>query len=648
MRGHLLAGVLVASACGGEPARDPIKPPYPRGLIILGIDGMDPKITSDLLARGELPHLAALIERGGWSELDTTSPPQSPVAWSTFITGELSDGHGIYDFVHRDAHELSPYLSTSKVTPPEHSIEIGSLALSFGSPDVSLLRGGTAFWELLERHGVPATVVKVPANFPPPTTRVAESMSGMGTPDLMGTYGTYQLVSNAPDAHHGSGGLVHRISFGTGDRASTSITGPADPLSADGDAMQLPVEIVRDPDVGAALIRIGDREVILTAGEWSRWEPISFDPGLLAGEVSGMVRLYLRGVEPFHLYISPINLDPLAPAMPLSSPPDYATELAHDIGRYYTQGMPEDTKAYSSGALDAPEFLSIVDRVMTETEDAMQRELSRFRGGLLFVYLSSIDQASHVFFRSLDPDAPPEERAHADVIPALYRRVDRWIGQISAGLDPSTRLVVMSDHGFAPYRTKVHLNTFLARRGYLVVLPADRRQPGPLGHIDWTRTQAYALGLNQVFVNVRGREGHGTVAPEERAVVAARLERDLLTLRDPDSGVSAVTRVDRPLPGDFPGRAPDLIVGYRRGYRSSDESALGAVGDVVFEPNRDRWSGDHCMDPSAVPGVFISDQPISKGARPGLIDLAPTILHYFQISSPPELAGRPLLPEEPT
>lgn len=643
----MVACLLVASACG-ESARTQQKASHPRGLIVLGIDGMDPQITRDLLSRGELPHLAAMIERGGWSELETTSPPQSPVAWSTFITGEHSEGHGIYDFVHRDAHHLSPYLSTSKVTPPEHSLEIGSFALSFGSPDVSLLRGGTAFWELLERHGVPATVVKVPANFPPPGTNVAESMSGMGTPDLMGTYGTYQLVTDA-EQRGSSSGIVHRISFGTGQRAHTSITGPADPLSADAIAMQLPLEIVRDPDADAALIRIGDRELILTAGEWSGWEPISFDPGLLAGEVPGMVRLYLRHARPeFHLYISPINLDPFDPAMPLSSPPAYATELARDIGRYYTQGMPEDTKAFSSGALDATEFLSIVDRVMTETEATMQRELARFRGGVLFVYLSSVDQASHVFFRSLDPEAPPDERAHADVIPSLYRRVDRWIGQIAAGLDPSTRLVVMSDHGFAPYRTKVHLNTFLAHRGYLAILPPEQRQPGPLGHIDWARTQAYGLGLNQVFVNLRGREGSGTVSPDERAVVISRLERDLLTLRDPDSGESAVTRVDRPPPGDFPGRAPDLIVGYRRGYRSSDESALGAVGDVVFEPNRDRWSGDHCMDPSAVPGVFISDRPMAAGAAPGLIDLAPTILHHFQIPPPPELAGRPLLPEDPT
>jgi predicted AlkP superfamily phosphohydrolase/phosphomutase len=637
--------LAVIAACG-TPSPPGAKPAHPRGMIVLGIDGMDPQIVRGMLARGELPNLSALIARGGISELETTSPPQSPVAWSTFVTGEGSDHHGIYDFVHRDALLLSPYLSTSKVTPPEHTLELGSFALPLGSPQVTLLRGGTAFWQLLERHGVPATVVKVPANFPPPGSGRAESMSGMGTPDLLGTYGTFQLVTEDPAvvAKPVTGGIVHRVDFAGGQRARTSLTGPANPLSATGAAMASDLEIVRDRNV--VLIRIGGSDVMLAAGEWSDWQRVEFDPGLLAGNAVGMVRFYLRQTDPLHLYISPINLDPRVPAMPLSAPSSYVTALARDVGPFYTQGMPEDTKALASGMLAPAEFLAIVDRVMLETEAIFDRELARFHGGLLFVYLSSIDQASHVFFRSLDPDAPAADRVHADVLPGLYRRVDAWIGRIAARLDPETRLVVMSDHGFAPYRTKVHLNTFLARHGYLAILPPDQRRTGVLGHIDWSRTQAYALGLNQVFVNLRGREAHGTVDAEERAIVLNRLERDLYALRDPSSGETAITRLDRASAGQFADRAPDLIVGYRRGYRSSDESALGAVGEHIFEPNHDRWSGDHCMDPAAVPGVLIASTPLVPGTRPALRDLAPTILRYFDVPLPDDLAGRSTLAME--
>jgi predicted AlkP superfamily phosphohydrolase/phosphomutase len=637
-----------AAACSADPPvpGGAVKASHPRGMVVLGIDGMDPVLTRGLLERGEMPNLAALIARGGFSELDTTFPPQSPVAWSTFITGQGSEDHGIYDFVHRDAVHLAPYLSTSRVHAPDHTIEIGSFALPLGSPSVELLRGGTAFWQTLEDRDVPATLVRVPGNFPPPGTTRAESMSGMGTPDMLGTYGTFQLVTDDPAvaARPYSGGIVHRADFAGGNRARAVLTGPMNPLSSAAEAMGLVLEVVRDPEHDVALVQLGDADLVLVPGEWSEWQTVTFDPGLFAGEVHGMVRVYLRQLRPtLHLYISPINLDPLDPPLPISAPLRYAIDLAGDVGRFYTQGMPEDTKALASGALSPAEFLEVVDRVMVETQAILERELDRFRGGLLFVYLSSIDQTSHVFFRSLDPDAPPDDRAHADVIPALYRRVDRWIGEVVARLGPDTPLVIMSDHGFAPFRTKVHLNTFLAQRGYLAVLSPEDRVPGPLGHIDWDRTQAYALGLNQVFVNLRDREARGTVSAAEHQVLLARLERDLLGLRDPATGVTAITRMDRPAEGAFAGRTPDLIVGYRRGYRSSDQSALGAIGDRVFEPNHDQWSGDHCMDPSAVPGLIAASIPIVTGDRPGLHDLAPTILDYFGIEPSAELDGRTIL-----
>ena len=651
MRGRRVLCALAAGFTGcapGDAGPAPDKPAHPRALIVLGIDGMDPELTRTLLARGEMPNLAALIARGELTELSTTDPPQSPVAWSTFITGLGPDGHGIYDFVHRDPSALAPYLSTSRTRGPDRTLELGRFAVALDSPEIDLLREGTAFWQLLEDSGIPATVAKVPANYPPAVSRGAESMSGMGTPDLLGTYGTFQLVTDdaALATRPLKGGIAHRIDFAGGQRARAALAGPPNPTRTSGAAMRLDLEIVRDSRADLALVRLGGRDLVMVAGEWSEWQPVAFDPGILGGEVRGMVRLYLRQVRPtFHLYVSPINLDPLHAAMPLSSPARYAADLARDVGRFYTQGMPEDTKALTSGALEPLEFLAIADRVMDETEATLLRELERFRGGFLFVYLSSIDQTSHVFWRSLDPDAPSEDRVFADAIPALYRRVDRWIGVARARAPAGATILVMSDHGFAPYHTKVHLNTFLARKGYLALHPHGRRAPGPLGHIDWSRTQAYAFGLNQLFVNLRGREAEGVVTPAEREILLTRLERDLSALRDPASRQSAITRVDRPPSGHFAERAPDLIVGYRRGYRSSDESALGEITERVFEPNRDRWSGDHCMDPSEVPGVLASSVPLATGpARPGLADLAPTILSYFGIRSA-ELAGRPLLRE---
>ena len=620
---------------------------------------MDPNLLEKYWAEGRLPNLKKLADRGGYFPLGTSEPPQSPVAWSTFITGMDAGGHGIYDFVHRDPDELSPYLSTSKTTGPSRTITVGSLMLPLGDANIELLRRGEAFWQRLEAAGIPARVLKVPANFPPAVTKTNPSMAGMGTPDLLGTYGTFHLLTNKPEFlktnDDGSvvgralgGGIVSplKVAADQPDRFVSSLSGPVSPLSAHGDIMTLDVDLIRDPIEKTALIRLGSSEVIIEEGEWSPWVPIGFDPGLLGGEVPGMVRLYLGELSPeIRLYVSPINLDPMAPAMPVSSPAGYATSIAEDIGRYYTQGMPEDTKALTAGVLSDDEFLAQADLVFKERQALLEHELAAYKGGLMFFYVSSLDQTCHVFWRALEPDASEHDAKYAHVIPEVYDRADALVGRVMEAVGPDVPIIVMSDHGFASYRYKVNLNTWLAQQGYLT-LKKGKPDPGALGHIDWSQTQAYALGLNQLFINLEGRERNGVVTKDEAISLRREIKRKLLLLRDPQNAGRVVTQVldvqEAGRTGEFTSRAPDLIVGYNRGYRSSDESALGAVIGDVIERNREKWSGDHCMDSSLVPGVFISNQALDKVEDPNLADLAPTLLKHFGLALPDGLAGRSL------
>jgi predicted AlkP superfamily phosphohydrolase/phosphomutase len=367
-----------------------------------------------------------------------------------------------------------------------------------------------------------------------------------------------------------------------------------------------------------------------------------------------MVRLYLDHVRPhLVLYVSPTNIDPTSPAMPISSPAAYAEDMAHEVGRFYTQGMPENTKALAAGVLSDAEFLAQAEIVWQERRRMLDRELTRFldgsdtrpEGGVLFFYIGTIDLLSHAFWRTLDLTLRPEhleDAEHAHVIPDLYARMDALIGDVIARLGPDIDIVVMSDHGFAPYRYKVNLNLWLAQQGYLAILPPEQTKPGVLGHIDWEHTQAYALGLNQVFVNLKGREAHGVVPADEYDVLVDRLARQLEGFRDPGTGAYVVTEAARPGPSEYGDRTPDLLVGYARGYRSSDDSAEGGVGgDEVIQPNRDKWSGDHCMHPSHVPGVLVTNRKVEV-EEASLIDLAPTILSYFGVAQSPALTGTPL------
>lgn len=622
-------------------------------VVVLGVDGMEPRLLDQYMREGRMPNLEALAERGTYMPLATTFPPQSPVAWSSFITGTHTGDHGIYDFVHRDPHELGPYLSTSRTRSAE-TWELGPWRLPnpFSSADVELLRGARAFWQELEDHHVPATVVKVPANFPPADSRVNESMAGMGTPDLLGTYGTFQLFTDDPAfvGRKVSGGVIHALDFGSGHRARAGLEGPPDMLSAKGEPLTVDVDIARDPERDVALVRVGGEEHVLQPGDWTDWIPVGFDMSLSTSDLPGMVRLYLAELRPHvRLYASPTNIDPTAPAMPISAPASYAEGVAADIGRFYTQGMPEDTKALAAGALSDAEFLAQAELVWQERMRLLDRELERFLsgdGGVLFFYFSSIDQLSHVFWRTIDPELRPEHVAedsrYAHVIPDLYARIDAVVGDMIERIGPDIDIVVMSDHGFSPYRYKVHLNTWLAQQGYLSLLPPDQVKPGPLGHIDWDSTQAYALGLNQVFINLKGREKHGVVPPEERDVLVQRLARQLEGFRDPDTGAYVVTEAVQPGPTtEFEDRAPDLLVGYARGYRSSDESAVGKVTETIIEPNRDKWSGDHCMHPSHVPGVLLTNRQV-EASEASLLDLAPTILSYFGVAQSESMTGTPL------
>lgn len=626
----VLSGLVLVAACGGDREYRP-RPKTEKKLIILGIDGMDPVLLRKYMRDGKVPNLKRMAEQGSFMDLQTTEPPQSPVAWSAFITGLGLGGHGIYDFVHRDPVHMDAYLSTTRDVAPGKFFGL----IPHGDAGHELLRGGKAFWQTLEEEEVGATVVKIPANFPPAQTSANESSSGMGTPDMLGTYGTFQLYTDNPEwkDEHVSAGEIHMVDF-SGDAVATSkLVGPT--------GLEAVVELAIDRLQKMVLIDLDGEKVILKAGEWSEWTPVDFGVGLTgSAAVHGMVRFYLRDVAPFHLYVSPINADPLDSDLHISEPPSWAQDTAKAIGRFYTQGMAEDTKALSGGALSDEEFLAQTKIVFDERVKMLHHEMERYDGGLLFFYFSSIDQTSHMYFGSLEADAPEHYKRYDYVIPELYQRMDKVIGEVMEWAG-DTPVVVMSDHGFAPWTYKVNLNTWLAQQGYLSVLPADKVGKGILGHIDWENTQAYALGLNQLFINLAGREAHGVVSEAEREVVVQRLKRDLESWRYSETGERVVTKAMTAEVGTYRDRAPDLIVGYNRGFRSSDSSATGGVGNETIERNEGHWNGDHCIHASHVPGVLLSTQKLAVDEA-SLLDFAPSILHYFGFKSTEGMEGHVL------
>ena len=161
--------------------------------------------------------------------------------------------------------------------------------------------------------------------------------------------------------------------------------------------------------------------------------------------------------------------------------------------------------------------------------------------------------------------------------------------------------------------------------------------------MDWSKTRAYGLGLNGLYLNMHARERQGIVTPGAEAdALLKEIREKLLAVRDPINNLPVITRVDFAADvyqGPYAHDAPDALVGYNRGYRAGWKTILGAFPPDILEDNTNPWSGDHCMDYTLVPGVLLSNRDIAA-ATPALTDIAPTILAEFGIAKPKDMMGQ--------
>ena len=638
---------------------------HKKKVLILGIDGMDPGLLRKYMDAGLMPYFKRFIDKGDFKPLQTSIPPQSPVAWSNFITGMDAGGHGIFDFVHRDPKTMQPYLSMSQATKATRKIELGSWVFPLDGGEVKQLRKGKAFWQVLEEHGIPTTIYKIPANFPPAPSK-GKSLSGMGTPDIVGSPGTFSYFTTRVPSHADdiSGGKVFKVKV-KDNRVEAELTGPKndfrrflkDSAKTENDSEQAPEYFAPDSKIGftvfldpqrpVAKFVAQDNEFVLKEGEWSDWIPLEFKfvPGLVS--VDAVCRFFFKQARPdFKLYVTPLQISSKDPAMPISTPPDWAGELCSELGHFYTQGLPEDSKALSEGILTGREFWQQAQLVYKERRQALEYLLDQFNEGVLFFYFSSLDQGCHMLWRYMDKEHPAFDSSDKleNSIRTLYQEMDESLGCALDRVDQHTTVIVMSDHGFAPFYWAVNLNSWLAREGYVKLKrPLLQGKFKYFLNVDWDQTKAYGLGINGLYVNLNGREKNGIVEPgEEYETLLDNLEKDLLAMRDPSTGahpISQVVRCRRDMQNLNLEDGPDIIVGYNKGYRCSWESPLGEFPRDVFVENKDAWSADHCIDSRLVPGILAVNRKIDMDA-PALYDITATVLAEYGIDPLPDMIGR--------
>jgi predicted AlkP superfamily phosphohydrolase/phosphomutase len=619
-------------------------------VVILGLDGLEPSLAEKFMGEGKLPNLARLRKEGSYARLKTTTPAISPVAWSSFMTGSEPSKHNIFDFLSRDPRTYLPDLSSARIGRPKRTLALGKYLLPLSKPEIRGMRKSIPFWKILGDKGITSTILRVPITFPPEKFK-GHMLSGMCAPDLKGSQGTFAFFTEDAEKVRKHEGGVAVLVKREGSIIRTALSGPENSLLKDPVEIALPLAITIDREAGGAWLAIeGEKKFFLKEKTFSPWTPVTFRPGL-GMKVRGTCRFRIASLEPkFEMYVTPLNIDPEKPALPISHPLIYSVYLAKLLGRFITLGEANDTWALNEGALDERAFLELTYANHAEWEAMLMNALAKTPRGVVAIVFETTDSIQHMFFRYLDKAHPALKAGPAELGPAvieeLYRKMDDLVGRVAAKLGPRGALFVMSDHGFKSFRRGVNLNAWLYHNGYLALAPGKTASAEWFKDVDWTKTKAYGLGLGGIYLNLAGREEQGTVKPgTEAAALKAELSRKFLALKDGPGGPVAISHVydrDAVYAGPYKDNSPDLIIGYNEGYRASWDGVTGVVNGTVIEDNIKCWSGDHCIDPALVPGVLFSSLKIKRG-DPSIMDVAPTVLELFGLTPPAHMDGRSLV-----
>jgi predicted AlkP superfamily phosphohydrolase/phosphomutase len=637
---------------------NPYKNAMTKRVVILGFDGMDPGLATKFMRAGRMPNFQKLAEHGVFRPLDTSTPSMSPVAWSTFATGVDASHHCIYDFLTRDPCNYAPMLSSSEIGSAKKVLNIGRYLIPLDKPRMKLLQKSQHFWKLLGEKNIFSVIQRVPITFPPVPFKNGLLLSGMCVPDLRGSQGTFSFFSTESEGGEAKFiGGEQTVLRRKGNVIRSRVVGPDNSMLKTGGRMTLPFTLTLADDGQSARLEIdGAETVTLQVNEYSDWIELTFKAGLHV-KVSGIAKFYLISTSPHvNLYMTPIHIDPENPAMPIAHPEVYSVYLAKKQGKFATLGLAEDTWSLNNRVIDEKIFFDQAMSICEERETMFLDAVKQSKSGLVTTVFDTTDRVQHMFYRYLDPTHPAnagkDTEEWRDAIAQVYEKADALVGKVWHLVDdPNTVLMVISDHGFTNFRRGVNINSWLRDNGYLYMKDDNERTSGEyFDGVDWSRTRAFALGLTGIFINRRGREKSGIVAEgDEYRQLCEELAEKLEQMVDPATGKGCVRRVEisqKFFDGPYRFDAPDLLMGWEGGYRNSWECAVGQVTEEVIIDNTKSWSGDHCVDPSIVPGVFFCDRAISE-ENPRLVDIPATVMQLFGQDIPGYMQGHMIFPRDP-
>lgn len=590
-------------------------------VLLVGFDSFDPVIYERLSSEGKLPNLHKLAEQGGYSPLKVSNPPQTEVSWTSIATGADPGEHGIFDFVHRDPETYFPYVSI--------------LVTKKGPGGIQYVRpynAHTIFDEAIEQ-GYPATALWWPAMFPSSPESAVKVLPGLGTPDIKGQLGVGMFFSSSEQTLKASAktrfSLLKKDEKGySGRLEGPFVKGKHGPEPA---GLEFQLEINQNSKVQ---LTTPDGKFELTPGEWGPILPLKFKASILM-TIHALTRPIVTNIDPLSVYFVPIQIHPLKTPWRYGSPGSFVKDVWESNGPFLTLGWPQDTNGLEDGYISDFQFVSLCEDIFETREKILFSQLSKFKEGILASIFDDLDRIQHMF-----------RRRNPKIVEDWYHRLDTFVGRILDWIDRDQgdpiHLLVLSDHGFADYEYQFHLNRWLIENGYMALLPGVKTND--LDAVDWSRTKAYAVGLNSLYINLVGRESKGIVPVQEVESITGRIREGLLTNAQHNNQpiFSNIYLRHEAFNGPNLKYGPDLVMGYAPGFRASSDTGLGRWGASILEQNVGHWEADHCIDVNAVPGVIFSSQSLEDFPSPTFRDIPAMVVgKYFDHSgtNPPVISS---------